>query len=196
MVTTTPAPVPGGDVDDSTSMQTFEFGKEALNSISPVSPVVAVVGVDIESLPLQVWKLEAMDHHRLQTSSWSSSYRVFTHLVPESTGHLHHRNTSQQLGGRHDWALNCEDDRSYTNACTGKGYSYDSTGKIVVSGRYDSWCNDKCRCTKLSPKSCLDQLAIYVNCVFNGENITGFDGPVIRNIYTAEDVGNDTSVFR
>ncbi|KIW20065.1 hypothetical protein PV08_00640 [Exophiala spinifera] len=202
MVTAAPAPVPDGDdVDDSTSMQTFEFDKAAPNFISPVSPVVAVAvaGADAGNLPApssspQVWKAQAMDHHHLQTSFPSPSYPVLAHPGPESTGHPHHYNTSHQFGRRHSWALNCEDDRTYTNACTRKGYSCDSTGKLIARG-YDWWCSTRCRCTNLSPKSCRIKPAVYAQCYFKGENIMGADGTVIGNIYTAEDVGNDTLVL-
>ncbi|KAL6248847.1 hypothetical protein RBB50_003910 [Rhinocladiella similis] len=176
------APVPD---EDDTSIQTFELDRAAPNLISPVTVTDMDAGIlpNPNSSP-QVWNLQAVGHHRAHPGSESPGRHNDTHSY-----HPHH-----QLGRRHSYALNCQDDRTYTTACTRKGYSCSSLGRVITRG-HDSWCDTKCRCVNLSPKSCLNQLAIYVHCYFKGENIMGADGTVIGNIYTAEDVGNDTLVL-
>lgn len=216
------APVPD---DDDASMQTFELdnGGGAAAAAAPnffFSPVAAAVTGVVDAVEVlanhpnsspRVWKLGTMndhDHpdHPAPAASSQTHDHDHHHHHPDfesPLGHPYHNDNDthdsatdqlHQLDRRHSFALNCQDDRSYTNACTRKGYSCNSLGRLITRGR-DSWCDSKCRCVNLSPKSCLNQLAVYIDCYLKGENIMGADGTVIGNLYAAEDLGNDTLVL-
>ncbi len=64
------------------------------------------------------------------------------------------RKRDTDLVKRHDWTINCNDDRENTKACSGPPHKYscDKRGKVTCDGDRFDICDALCKCTDMSPK--------------------------------------------